>query len=147
MLGATEGVVGNTADGSIASAPPIGDSALACFILLARYLGIPADPAQIIHDHGKVDGTYTLGDLARISKRLGIVARIRQSTVGDVAKVPLPALASLVDGTTVILLKAGEQDGQQVYLVQAAEADGPEIWNTDDLKSRFAGRLLLMTTR
>lgn len=49
------------------------DSALACFILLAKFLGVPADPNQIHHDRGQGDEPYTLEHLSRIAKKLGLV--------------------------------------------------------------------------
>ena len=54
------------------------DTALVCFVLLAKFLGIPADPSQIAHDRGKGDDPYTLEDLARVAKKLGLIARIRR---------------------------------------------------------------------
>lgn len=50
---------------------------LACFVLLAKFLGVPVDPDQIAHDRGKGDGPYSLEDLARIASKLGLTARLR----------------------------------------------------------------------
>jgi ATP-binding cassette, subfamily B, bacterial HlyB/CyaB len=33
---------------------------LACFVLLAKFLGVPADPEQIAHERGKGDDPYSL---------------------------------------------------------------------------------------
>ena len=41
------------------------DPALACFVLLARFLGVPADPQQIAHDRGKGETPFSLEDLSR----------------------------------------------------------------------------------
>lgn len=83
----------------------MADTALVCFVLLAKYLGVPADPSQISHDRGKGDDPYTLEDLARVAKKLGLVARVRRADCAAVAKLPLPAIAACVDGTSVLLLK------------------------------------------
>ncbi|MDY0969114.1 type I secretion system permease/ATPase [Sphingomonas sp. CFBP9021] len=119
---------------------------LAAFILVARFLGVPADPAQIIHERGGA-AVSGLEDLARSAKRIGIVAKVRQTNLADLSKRPLPALAELVDGDAVILLKIEEADDNPRYLVQRGDAERPEIWSAEQFAERFGGRLLLMTTR
>lgn len=66
---------------------------LACFILVAKFLGVAADPAQIAHERGKGEDPWTIEDLARISKRLGLISKIRNAVLDDFRKLPLPALA------------------------------------------------------
>ena len=123
------------------------DPALAAFVLLARFLGMPADPGQIAHDRGKGDDPWTLEDLARTSKKLGLVGRIRRCAPGEIRKMPLPALAELIDGDTVIFLKLEEGSDAPRLLVQRGDGERPEIWPWETLEQRFAGRLLLMTAR
>lgn len=126
---------------------PAADGMLACFVLLAKYLQVPADPDQIVHDRGKGNDPFSLEDLARVSKRLGLIARVRPVAAGKVGPLPLPAIAELEGGGAVILLKveAPEQGGR--LLVQRADGPQPEVWTTEEFAARFAGRLLLMTTR
>ena len=123
------------------------DSALSSFVLLAKFLGVPADPAQIAHDHGEPENGYALEDLARISKRLKIVAKIRAASLADLAKLPLPALVELRDGQIIILLKVDQQEEAFRFLVQRGDGEKPEVWTSGEMDGRFAGRLLLMTTR
>jgi ATP-binding cassette, subfamily B, bacterial HlyB/CyaB len=120
---------------------------LACFVLLAKYLQIPADPDQILHERGKGDDPFSLEDLARVSKRLGLIARVRSVAAGKVAPLPLPAIAEMEGGGAVILLKVEEAERGGRLLVQRASAAQPEVWTADDFAVRFAGRVLLMTTR
>ena len=84
------------------------DQALASFVLLAQFLGVPADPEQILHHRGRGDGPFDFDDLLRVAKRLGLVARKRRARMGDLPKLPLPALLALRDGGAAILLKADE---------------------------------------
>ena len=44
------------------------DAALASFVLLAQFLGVPADPSQIHHDRGQGDKPYDFDDLIRVAK-------------------------------------------------------------------------------
>ncbi|MFN3946421.1 MAG: type I secretion system permease/ATPase [Allosphingosinicella sp.] len=123
------------------------DTALACFILLARYLGVPAEPEQLLHERGRGRDPYSLEDLARAAKRLGLLARLRRCRAGDIRKMPLPAIAELTDGTAALLLKVEEGADEPRVLVQRGDRDTPEVWTGAELDDRFAGRLLLMTSR
>jgi subfamily B ATP-binding cassette protein HlyB/CyaB len=123
------------------------DPALACFVLLARFLGTPADPRQIGHDRGKGEDPYTLEDLSRIAKRLGLVGRIRRCEAGELHKMPLPAVAQLIDGDAAVILKLEDDTDDPRALVQFGDRERPEVWTAEELRERFAGRLLLMTSR
>lgn len=123
------------------------DPALGCFVLLARFLGVPADPQQISHDRGKGDEPYSLEDLSRIARKLGLVSRIRRCRPEEVGAMPLPAVAPLADGDAAVILKVEDRPSDPRILVQHAESEHPEIWTFAELRERFAGRLLLMTAR
>jgi subfamily B ATP-binding cassette protein HlyB/CyaB len=123
------------------------DRSLACFILLAKFLGVPADAEQIVHDRGAGGEAFRLEDLARIAKRLGLTARVRQVPVAGFAKLPLPTLAETIDGDAVILLKVEDASLNPRYLVQRGDAGRPEIWSHAEVAERLPGRVLLMTSR
>lgn len=57
-----------TADITSGNDPDLPASLLS-FILVAKFLGVPADAGQIAHDHGSPGERYQLEDLARIAKR------------------------------------------------------------------------------
>lgn len=126
---------------------PAFNGTLACFVLLAKYLQVPADPDQILHERGKGDDPFLLEDLARVSKRLGLIARVKRVAAGKIAPLPLPAIAELVDGGAVILLKAEAPDSGGRLLIQRGDAPQPEVWTAEQFAERFGGRVLLMTTR
>jgi hypothetical protein len=44
---------GQAAPNASAAAQPYLHPSLACFVLLAKFLGTPADPEQITHDRGR----------------------------------------------------------------------------------------------
>ncbi|HEY8604749.1 type I secretion system permease/ATPase [Tsuneonella suprasediminis] len=129
------------------------DEALGCFILLAQFLGVAAEPAQIHHDRGQGDKPYDFDDLIRIAKKLGLIAKRKRSAVAELVKQPLPALLSLREGGTAILLKVDDtgETGTR-HLVLAAGQQAPEVWSQEKIEERFAlagGEvdLLLMTSR
>jgi len=130
-----------------------GDQALASFVLLAKFLGVPADVQQIHHDRGQGDRPYHFDDLIRIAKKLGLLAKRKQATLADLAKLPLPALVRLHEGRTAILLKIDDSgDSGRRHMVLRSNAQRPEIWSEGDVAERLElnsgkAELLLMTSR
>jgi ATP-binding cassette, subfamily B, bacterial HlyB/CyaB len=122
------------------------DSALACFVLLAKFLGVPADAGQLAHERGRGVDRWTLEDLARSSKRLGLVARIRDVSAEALADLPLPAIAEANDGGAVIVLKVEKNDAKRI-LVQRGDAPRPEVMEPEDFAAMATGRFMLMTSR
>lgn len=129
------------------------DAALASFVLLAQFLGVPAESAQIHHDRGQGDRPYDFDDLVRIAKKLELIARRKQSAVSDLPKLPLPALVALRDGGTAVLLKIDESGDTGVrHMVLKPDSQRPEIWSEEQVEAEFAlaggeADLLLMTSR
>ena len=116
-------------------------------MLLARFLGVPADPRQIAHERGKGESAYSLEDLSRIAKQLGLVGRVRRCEAGELRRMPLPAVAELKDGDSAVILKLEDDADEPRALVQFGDRERPEVWTAQELRERFAGRLLLMTSR
>ena len=114
---------------------------------------MPADPSQIHHDRGQGDKPYDFDDLIRVAKKLGLMARRRAAVLADLPKMPLPALVSLADGGTAMLLKIDENsDTGTRFMVMQPGSERPEIWTEDEVEARFlvdGGKvdLLLMTSR
>ena len=123
------------------------DPSLACFILLAKFHGVPADARQISHERGKGDDSYSLDDLALIAKKLNLMARLRNIATHEMRKLPLPILIDCVDGNAVALLKIEDSITNPRYLIQRGDTQRPEIWTNEQLEERYAGRVLLLTSR
>jgi subfamily B ATP-binding cassette protein HlyB/CyaB len=130
-----------------AAPQPYQHPSLACFVLLAKFLGVPADPEQIAHDRGKGDDPYSLEDLNRVARRLGLIARLRPVQPSELRKLPLPVLIDTHGGDAVILLRVEDDAIKPRYLIQRGDAERPEVWSGEDLAERFAGRALLLTSR
>jgi subfamily B ATP-binding cassette protein HlyB/CyaB len=134
------------------SAQP-ADPALASFVLLAQFLGVPADAAQIHHDRGQGDRPYTFDDLIRIAKKLGLMARRKDAALAELPKLPLPALVRLNGDDTAILLKIDDSGENGLrHMVLRADGQRPEVWSEAEVAERFAltgdkVELLLMTSR
>lgn len=120
---------------------------LGSFVLLARFLGVSADPGQIAYQRGRGEDPYTLEDLIRIAKKLGLMARLRIASIADLAKLPLPAIIETGYGHSVILLKIEDDATVPRYLIQRANAARAEIWDANQAREHFSNRVLLLTSR
>lgn len=137
----------NLEDETIAKASVGDDPALASFVLLAKFLGLPVDPQQIHHDRGQGDDPYTLDQLSRIGKKLGLIARLREAKRSELSKIPLPAILRTNDGGAFILLKIEDDSLNPRYLIQRGDAERPEVLTVETFDKEYAGRLLLLTSR
>lgn len=123
------------------------DPALSAFILVAKFLGVAAEPSQIVHDRGRGDAPFTYGDLVRIARKLGLVARTRSVPLPELGKLPVPTLLGTSDNGTVILLKVDDSGDSPRFLLQRPDGERPEIWSAEQMDAAFAGPVLLLTSR
>jgi subfamily B ATP-binding cassette protein HlyB/CyaB len=119
----------------------LNDPGLIALVMLLRFHGIGADPAQIRHHCG----TEAIGvaDMIRCAKEFGLKARELKSSWARLASTPLPAIAALKDGGFLLLGKVG--DGKVV--VQSTKTPRPELMTKDELEAIWDGRIVLMTRR
>jgi subfamily B ATP-binding cassette protein HlyB/CyaB len=121
--------------------PGQNDPGLVALVMLLRFHGVGADPAQIRHQCG----TSAIGtsDMIRCAKELGLKAREVKSSWARLETTPLPGIAALKDGGFLLLGKVG--DGKVV--VQSPKSPRPELMTRSDLEAVWDGRLVLMTRR
>ncbi len=121
--------------------PGQNDPGLVALVMLLRFHGVGADPAQIRHQCG----TAAVGtaDMIRCAKELGLKAREVKSSWARLETTPLPGIAALKDGGFLLLGKVG--DGKVV--VQSPNTPRPELMTKSDLEAVWDGRLILMTRR
>jgi ATP-binding cassette, subfamily B, bacterial HlyB/CyaB len=121
--------------------PGQNDPGLVALVMLLRFHGVGADPAQIRHQCG----TAAIGtaDMIRCAKELGLKAREVKSSWARLENTPLPGIAALKDGGFLLLGKVG--DGKVV--VQSPNTPRPELMTRSDLEAIWDGRLVLMTRR
>ncbi len=124
--------------GAPASAMDSGAAALA-FIL--QLLGLPANPAEILHQSGKA--SLDEDDLLRIARRFPVKARLIATSVERLKSTPLPALARTKDGGWLVVGRVA--DGK--VLIQDPNARIPEALSLDIFAERWDGRILLIARR
>jgi subfamily B ATP-binding cassette protein HlyB/CyaB len=127
-----------TADSEI---PGPNDPGLTALVMLLRFHGVGADPAQIRHQCG----TAAIGtaDMVRCAREFGLKARELKTSWARLATTPLPAIAVLKDGGFLLLGKVGDDK----VVVQSTKTPRPELMTRDDLEAVWDGRIVLMTRR
>ena len=115
-------------------------SGLAALVLLLRFHGIGADPAQIRHRFGN---NFGVPEMLRCAKEFNLKARSYQSNWRRLVKTPLPGIAALRDGSYLLIGKASEDQ----VLVQNPLSPQPALMSRDEFEAVWDGRLVLMTGR
>ena len=115
-------------------------SGLAALVLLLRFHGIGADPAQIRHRFGD---NFGVPEMLRCAKEFRLKARSYQSNWRRLVKTPLPGIAALRDGSYLLIGKASEDQ----VLVQNPLSPQPALMSRDEFEAVWDGRIVLMTGR
>src|SRR6185369_11053085 len=121
--------------------PGRNDPGLTALVMLLRFHGAGADPAQIRHQCG----TAAIGipDMIRCAKEFGLKALKMKTSWPRLATTPLPAIAALKDGGFLLLGKVGDDK----VVAQSTRTPRPELMTRADLEAVWDGRLVLMTKR
>jgi subfamily B ATP-binding cassette protein HlyB/CyaB len=119
------------------------DSGLVAFVLLARILGVVADPDQLRHQFLQGAQAFRADEMLFAAKRLGLKARRVSSNWGRLAATALPAIASLKDGRFLLI---GRHSPDQV-LVHDPVANRPLSMTRDEFVAAWSGDLILCTKR
>lgn len=121
--------------------PGPNDPGLTALVMLLRFHGAGADPAQIRHQCGTaVIGT---AEMIRCAREFGLKARELKTNWSRLATTPLPAIAALKDGGFLLLGKVGDDK----VVVQSTKTPRPELMSRADLEAIWDGRIVLMTRR
>ena len=115
-------------------------SGLAAMVLLLRFHGIGADPAQIRHRFGD---DFGVPEMLRCAKEFGLKARSYRSSWPRLLKTPLPGIAVLRDGTYLLIGKASKDQ----VLVQNPLSPRPAFMSRAEFEAAWDGRLVLMAGR
>jgi ATP-binding cassette, subfamily B, bacterial HlyB/CyaB len=116
-------------------------SGLEALVTLLHFQGVAADREQIRHRLG----TNKIGasEILRCAEAFGLKARACRTKWSRLAKMPLPAIASLRDGRFMVVAKVSDDE----VLVQAPQDSRPSLMARDELLAIWDGGLILMTRR
>src|SRR5262245_23012663 len=109
--------------------------------MLLHLQGVAADREQIRHRLG----TAKIGvpEMLRCAKDLGLKAQASRTNWSRLARTPLPAIATLLDGGFLLVAKATEDK----VLVQSPLASRPAVMTRAELLAVWDGGLILMARR
>lgn len=130
------------ADPSDGPQPPF-DSALACFVMLARFHSVAVEPDQIRHQYVESGQSMGEAELLLAAKANGLKARTIETRFDRLDRTPLPGIAQTVAGDYVILARI---DGDQV-LYQDPKVGRPQQCMKDEWQAKWNGKLILFTSR
>ncbi len=119
------------------------DTGLYCLVLMSQFFRVAADPEQIKHDLGRVEGRLTSDEILRAAKRLEFRARRTKLKLSRLDRAPLPVIAERKDGTFFILA-AVDQD--KVLIKDPRHSQAIEL-SVKELKEQWTGQGILLTTR
>jgi ATP-binding cassette, subfamily B, bacterial HlyB/CyaB len=117
------------------------DSGLTALVMLLRFHGVGADPAQIRHHCGTVQ--IGASEMIRCAKEFGLKAREIRTNWARLATAPLPAIAALRDGDFLVLGKFGHDK----IMVQSTKTPRPALMTKEELEEIWTGRVVLLTKR
>jgi len=117
------------------------DSGLESLVLMLRFLGLPADAAQIRHQIGAAAiGTL---EMLRCAKAFKLKARAVDSSWERLGRIQLPAIAERRDGSFFILARVVEGKA----LIHDPILGRPQVLGRDELMLLWGGRLVLLARR
>lgn len=122
--------------------PPI-DTALACFVMLARFHAVAVEPEQLSHQYGGSGRLMGEQEILLAAKAHGLKAKVVTTRFERLDRTPLPAIAQTVDGEYVVLARV---DGTQV-LYQDPKAGRPLKCSRDEWMAKWNDKLILFTSR
>jgi len=122
------------------SPPNETQTGLTCFVLVLRFLGMAADPEQIMHRYGPAFGEE---QILRCARELKIKARAIKSDWSRLAKTSLPAIAVRRDGSFLIVGKRADDQ----LLIHNPLTGTMQSVSREQFEAEWGGKLILMTRR
>ena len=131
------------AEAPAAEQPSAVDTGLASVCLIARFFGVPAEPAELARRHLPGSSGASAEDLVRIARKLGLKARIVATKWDRLVKTPLPAIAEGRDGAFVV---ATRFVGNKLLVQRPTHARG-RLFERAEFEEAWSGRVVLLGRR
>lgn len=119
------------------------DSGLSCLVMVARFHGLAADPAQLAHEFQGSGKPFGPVEILLAAKKLGLQAKQVRTRLSRLNKTPLPAVAIDRDGGFFVIARADEAR----ILIHDPRSGRPEILPLEVFEARWSGRLILFASR
>lgn len=119
------------------------DTGLACLVIAAKLLDIPADQEQLKRAFIVENKPMDKLTLLRAAKELGLKARLNRTTVEKLPHLPLPCIGILNDGSFLVL---GRSDGKRIALLNPHDPR-PASVSLEEFAKIWTGDLIMLTRR
>ncbi|MNH50191.1 Toxin RTX-I translocation ATP-binding protein [compost metagenome] len=119
------------------------DPGLYCFVNVAHFHGIAADPEQIKHALAIGKEGMTEHDILRAAKELKLKAKVATVDFANLKKLPLPVIIGLKKEKFAILAKVDDDK----LLLLMPDGKAPIVLKAADFKRKWTGRAMLFTQR
>lgn len=119
------------------------DTGLVSFVTVARVLGIPADPEQIVHSLALGADQMRELDILRAARSFKLKARAEHIDLKTLRKLPLPVIAQTKKDKYLVVARVGDEK----VLVLKPEKSAPELIEVEVFQKLWSGRVILMTKR
>jgi subfamily B ATP-binding cassette protein HlyB/CyaB len=127
----------------VSAGPGAKATGLLSLCLIARFLGIPADPGEVARRHLAGTGEPSAEDIVRIARRLGLKARLVTTRWERLAKTPLPAIVENRDASFHVASRF--LDGK--LLVQPPNEPRGRFVEQEEFAKGWTGKLILLGRR
>jgi subfamily B ATP-binding cassette protein HlyB/CyaB len=141
-LGDRQYVRGRKVTETVEASAPV-DSGLACLVVLARFHGVAADPAQLAHEFQEGEKPFGMQEILLAARALKLKAKKIEASMERLAKLPLPAMAMDGVGGFFVLARADETS----VLIHDPCAGQPQKLSLAQLRERWSGSAVLFTSR
>jgi subfamily B ATP-binding cassette protein HlyB/CyaB len=121
----------------------ISDTGVEGLCLIARFLGIAAEPGEVARQCVSPGAAASKEDLVRAARRMGLKARIVASQWGRLEKTPLPALVCLKDGAFLVAAKFADGRLMIQYLLEGRRRLIEQV----EFEALWTGELILVSRR
>lgn len=120
------------------------DPGLYCFVTVAHFHGLPADPQQISHALAidPRDG-MSEGDILRAARSLNLKARAANVKFSQLQKLPTPLIVGLKKETFAVLAQI---QGDKLLMLMP-DGTPPKVLTAKEFQKKWTGRVLLCTQR
>ena len=119
------------------------DTGLACLVVLARFHGVAADPAQLAHEFQESGKPFGTQEILLAARALKLKAKQVDASMDRLSRLPLPAMAMDGNGRFFVLARADEKSA----LIHDPHSNQPQLLSLAQLRERWAGSIILFTSR
>lgn len=128
---------------SSAKQSPKIDPGIYCFVNIAAFHEIAADPEQMKHGLAIGGDGATEDDIVRAGRELKLKTRAAHAQFKDLAKLPLPAIVGMKDVGFAILAQINGDS----LLVLLPDGQPPKVMSAEDFRQQWDGRVILFAKR